>query len=110
MTRVARPLTILVLILGLTLATMVPTASAGSLNGGSAAVVLFLIGAPVGTCAYMVDNDPASAFFGHSWLGIKTGNGGINGEIKLVGPLQGVDGIAAVLPGGLSSGCFQVAA
>jgi hypothetical protein len=104
MKRVARPLTILALISGLTLATMVPTASAGSLNGGGSIVFSFLSLAPVGTCAYFVDDDPASAFFGHSWLGIKTGNG----QIKLIGPLQGVDGIAAVLPGGLSSGCYQV--
>jgi hypothetical protein len=103
MIRVARPLTILVLILGLTLATMVQTASAGSLGGGSAVVVSFLSSAPVGTCAYFVDDDPASAFFGHSWLGIVTGTG-----TRLVGPLNGLDGIAAVLPAGLSNGCTEV--
>jgi hypothetical protein len=102
MTRVARPLTILVLIVGLTLAAMVPTASAGSLGGGSA-LVSFLSGAPVGTCAYFVDDDPASAFFGHSWLGIVTGIG-----VRLVGPLDGEDGIAAALPAGLNNGCINI--
>jgi hypothetical protein len=63
MTRaVARSLTILVLILGLTLASMVPTASAGSLGGSGNSLVTFLIGASPGTCAY-IQNALTGTFF-----------------------------------------------
>jgi hypothetical protein len=92
-----RSVSVLIAILALTMATMAAPASAGALGGGAAAVVGYLSSQPVGTCAYFAD-----ATLGHSWLGINTGVG-----IRLVGPLNGADGIAAVLPAGLN-GCHQV--
>jgi len=51
------------------------------------------------SCAYIVD--PTTQ---HSFLGFVTGNG----DIKVVGPLQGTDGIPAVLPSALSAHCQQI--
>src|SRR5437016_2541149 len=92
MTRgIARPLTILAMILGLTLASIATPASAGNSSGagGLDLLILFLQGAGPGTCAYTVDQSS-----GHSFLGVKTEKG-----VKLIGPLD------AQLPDEMSSAC-----
>jgi hypothetical protein len=96
MTRaIARTLTILAMILGLTIATMVPTASAGSLSGaGGDRLIVDLLGANPGTCEY-IQNSQTSTYF----VAIATGNSGAVAGIKIVR-------IAAPLPEQFSSVCF----
>jgi hypothetical protein len=97
MTRNARPLTILALILGLTLATMVPTASAGNLSGnGTSQLIGVLFGASPGTCAY-IQNSQTLTYF----VAIVTGNPGLAAGVKIVR-------IAGPLPDQFSNVCINV--